>query len=77
MAVYFTSTEWTGSMTAYGGRAEGARTGGAGTVYTELNLGTTTDKTLTIDNMDAHTLWDRDDPNDPDDEEVRGVLLVA
>ena len=70
IAVYFEDTEWTGTMTSYGGRADGARTGGAGTVYTEQDLGTRTEKILTIDNMDAHTLWDRDDPDDPDDEEV-------
>ena len=28
IAVYYQESEWTGSMTAYGGRAAGARTGG-------------------------------------------------
>ena len=69
--MYFTDTEWTGATTAYGGRAEGSRVGGAGTIYTERDLVTRTEKILIIDNMAEHTLWSRDDPDDTEDEEVR------
>ena len=72
IAVYYNGEEWTGSMTTYGGRADDRRVGAAGTVYTEEALSNDgLNRILTIDNRDAHQLWLRDDPDDPEDEEVR------
>ena len=70
IAVYYSGEEWTGAMTTYGGRAVDRRVGASGTVYTEEALSSGVSRILTIDNRDAHLLWQRDDPDDPDDAEV-------
>jgi hypothetical protein len=51
VAVYYTSSEYTGEFTAYGGQSSGDY-GGAGTVYVDTGSKTK----IIVDNKEAHTV---------------------
>lgn len=70
VAVYYTSSEWTGYMKAYGGEAEAERSGGAGTVFEEYVISGGTERRLTVDNGKVYPLWKRND------EKVKFLILT-